>query len=341
MMTDWLGGYTATWEVRRVNPDTWEDCDVLGGVRSVSIEKSCEGDAPTLEGGSMEVDAPSIEPAWYRVSMIAEQGGKERMPVATLLFERASSHVERNNVELECKGRSVLQPAADVKMPTGSYAPAGCDGADFAAGLVKSCTPAPVIVDGSFTIVDDLVFDSSCSNLEAAWQILNAADWCMQVFGDGTIRIGAKPTEPALELSKANAGLLIPGVDDDFDVTEVPNRYYAVDDDEVAVATNEDAASEVGYPTRGRWVDEVDTSPALVDGESLEMYAQRKLAEASTVLRKFSYDREWWPDVVPYSLVRAYMPSDGVQGDLRVISQSIECGKGAKVSEVAGIEVMA
>ena len=78
-----------------------------------------------------------------------------------------------------------------------------------------------------------------------------------------------------------------------------------------------------------------------MDGESLEMYAIRKLAEASTVVRKYSYTREWWPDVVPYSLVSAYLPSDGVQGDLRVISQSIECGLGAKVSEVAGMEVRA
>lgn len=340
-MTDWLGGYSTIWEVRRVNPDTWEDMETLAGVRSVSIDKSCEGSAPTLESGSMTLDTfnGGFNGTWYRVSMIAGQSGRERIPIATLLFERASSRTEKGVVELSCEGRSVLQPVADIKMPTGSYAPAGIDGAAFASNLVKACTPAPVVVDGSFTIVDDLVFDNGCSNLEAAWQILSAADWCMQIFGNGTIRIGARPMEPALELSKSNAGLLLPGVDDDYDVSDIPNRYYAVDDDKTAVATNEDPYSEVSYPARGRWVDFVDTSPALVDGESLEMYAERKLSEKSTILRRYSYVREYWPDVVPFSLVSAGLPSEGVDGDLRVISQSIECGKGAKISETSGKEV--
>ena len=341
-MTDWLGGYSSTWEVRKVNPDTWEDGDILQGVRTVSVEKSSEGDAPTMESGSMTLDGDgTFDGTWYRVSMIASQEGKERVPIATLLFERASSHTEKQTVELECNGRSVLQPAADVKLPTGSYAPAGVDGAMFAAEAITQCTPAPVVVEGSFTLVDDLVFDVGCSVLEAAWQVLNAANWCIQIRGDGTITVKAKPTEPSLELSKANAGLLIPGVDDDYNISEIPNRYYAVDDDKVAMAANEDASSAVSYPSRGRWVDEVDTSPSLIDGESLDMYAQRKLIEASTVLRKFSYGREWWPDVYPFGIVRASLAREGVQGDLRVISQSIECARGAKVSETAGMEVIA
>lgn len=339
-MTDWLGGYSAAWEVRRVNQDTWQDGAALSGVRSVSVEKSCDGDAPTIESGSMTIDGDStFDAGWYRVSMIATQGGGERVPVATLLFERASSRTEKSTVELECTGRSTLQPAADVKMPTGSYAPAGVDGAALAARLVSACTPAPVTVDGSFKLVDDYVFDPGCSNLEAAWRILNAAGWCMQIAGDGSVVVHAKPTEPALELSRANAGLLIPGVDDDFNIVNVPNRYYAVSGEQTAVATNEDADSLASYPVRGRWVDVVDTAPAPVDGESLEMYAARKLAEMSTVLRNFTYYREWWPDVVPNSVVRASLANEGVEGDLRVISQSIECGRGAKVSETAGMEV--
>lgn len=339
-MTDWLGGYSAVWEVRKVNRDTWEDGDILPLVKSVSIDKSVEGSAPTIESGTMTLDGNgSFDAGWYRISMIATQSGSERIPIATLLFERASSRTEKSNVELECSGRSVLQPVADVKMPIGSYAPAGIDGASFAARLVRSCTPAPVTVDGSFTLVDDYVFDPGCSNLEAAWTVLNAANWCAQIAGDGSIMIHAKPSEPVLELSRSNAGLLIPGVDDDFNIVGVPNRYYALYGDDVVVFTNEDASSEASYPARGRWVDVVDTSPALIDGENLDMYAQRKLAEASIVLRTFSYDREWWPDVVPNSVVRASLKNEGIEGDLRVISQSIECGRGAKVSEVAGMEV--
>ena len=114
-----------------------------------------------------------------------------------------------------------------------------------------------------------------------------------------------------------------------------------MDNGTVAVATNDDPASSVSRAARGRWVDKVDTSPVLVNGESLEMYAERKLVEESTVLRRYSYEREYWPGVTPHSIVRASLPANGVEGDLRVISQSLECGKGVKVAETAGLEVLA
>jgi len=342
-MTDWLGGYSAGWDVYEVDRDTWQDVAAIGGVREVSVERDCSDDVPLLESGSMTIDAetPDFEGRWCRIYMVAEQGGRERVPMATLLFERASSHAERGVFQLSCNGRSVLQPVSDRKLPYGAYAPAGCDGAEYVGKLVAGCTPAPVVVEGSFTLVEDHVFDLGSSYLEAAWRVLGAAGWCMQVDGDGTVHVLAKPTVPALELSGANAGLLVPGVDDDYSIADVPNRYYAVNDSARAVATNEDPYSEAGYPRRGRWVDEVDTSPVLVDGESLEMYAARKLAERSTVLRKYSYEREFWPGVVPYSLVRAALPETGMEGDLRVVSQSLECGRGVVVRETAGAEVVA
>ena len=65
----------------------------------------------------------------------------------------------------------------------------------------------------------------------------------------------------------------------------------------------------------------------------------RMLAEASTVVREYSYSREWWPEVMPYSLVRATLSEHGIQGDLRVVKQDLTCGKGVTVSETAWQEV--
>lgn len=340
-MADYLGGYSSEWEVREVVTGTWGDGPSVEGVVSVSVDRSNEDDVPLLETGSMTVDADSLPAMWCRVYMRVDQGGSERVPMATLLFERTTAHVEKGVRQVTANGRSVLQPAADVKMPYGAFCPAGVDGAAYAGRLISSCTPAPVNVEGSFTLVDDYVFDIGSSNLEAAWKLVKAADWCIQVDGDGMISIRPKPTEPALDLSMANAGLLIPGVDDDFSIADVPNRYFAIDDDKRAEATNEDPDSRASYQARGRWVDVVDTSPALVDGESLEMYAQRKLAEASVVTRTYSYDREFWPGVVPFSLVKASLPAHGIEGELRVATQRLECGKGVRVTETACEEVRA
>ena len=337
-MTDWLGSYGTEWSVFKVNPATWADESRLDGVISVSVSRDCTDDVPLLETGTMEVDADSFEDGWYRIYMTADQGAKEKVAMATLLFERSSAKFDKGSRTVSAQGRSVLQPAADVKLAWDSYAAAGTDGASHAGALVAACSPAPVEVGGTFTLVDDVVFDLGSSYLEAAWMLLRAGGWCMQIQGDGTVRVRPLPTEPTLELDQAHAGLLIPGVDDDYSVVDVPNRYYVVDEGNTAVAENLDG--DAGFNARGRWVDEVDESPVLVNGESLEMYAARKLSEACTITRKYSYEREFWPDVTVNDIVKASLSGNGIEGDLRVLSQSLDCGAGVKVSETAGMEVL-
>jgi len=337
---DWTGGYSAGWDVYSVDPETWDDSSLLDGMMSVDISRDGTDDVPLLETGTMHADSASpFEWSWCRIYMRAEQDGAEMVPMATLLFERGSVHTDHRSSTCELRGKSVLQPAADRKLDRGMFASAGIDGAAYAARLLKECTPAPIHVEGSFTLVDDYVFDLGASYLEAAWKLIKAADWCMQIDGRGEIWIRPKPTEPALELDRAHASLLIPGVDMTLDLSGVPNRYIAVEDRDKAIAVNEDSDLMASYPRRGRWVDVVDASPVRVDGEPLQRYAERKLAEASTVLRTYSYTREFWPDVMPFSLVNGTLPADGLEGSLRVLSQKLTCGEGVTVKEDAAEEV--
>lgn len=337
-MTDWLGSYGTEWSVFHVDPDTWADDGMVAGVASVSISRDCTDDVPLLETGTMEVDADFFDDGWYRIYMTAEQGSKEKVAMATLLFEQASSRVEMRARTIEARGRSTIQPVADEKTTREMFVAAGADGAAYAASIIAACTPAPVVVEGSFTLVEDYVLDIGEPRLSAVWGLLRAGGWCIQIDGDGTVRVREMPSEPALELDMAHAGLLIPGVDDDYSIVDVPNRYFAMDDGETAVAENIDGAA--GYAARGRWVDVVDESPVLVNGESLEMYAARKLSEACTITRHYRYDREFWPNVTVNDMVRASLADNGIEGDLRVLSQSIDCGDGVKVSETAGMEVL-
>ena len=340
-MADWLGGYSSEWRVSVVDQDTWADARDLDGVVKVSVSRDNTADVPLLETGSIEIDTAGQFPTnWLRVNMIVD--GAERVPVATMLFERVSRHTERGSV-VTARGRSVLQPAADMDLlyadPKG-YAASGSDGAAYAARIIAKCTPAPVRVDGSFTLSDDVNFDSACKCLEAAWKVLKAGGFCIQIEGDGTVRVMPVPTEPSLELGKANAGLLIPGVDDDFSAVDVPNRYTAVLGGVTASAVNVDSGSDASYAVRRRWVDaDRDTDPILVNGEDLQAYCERRLAEESTVTRRYSYTREYWPGIAPYSLVRATLRENGLEGDLRVMTQELECGAGVTVSETAGLEV--
>lgn len=342
-MIDWTGGYSATWTAVEVNRDTWADGEEISGVRTVSIDRSSGGDPPTMESGEMvlDQDSPDFRERWCRIYMVADQGDVERVPLATLLFEGSDAVAARGTFEVTASGASVLQPVADVHLPDGAYISAGSDGASFAAGLIAKHTPAPVTVEGTFTLADDFVFDVGASALEAAWKVLDSGGFCMQVDGLGGVRVMRKPTEPALELSQANARLLLPGIERSQDLSGIPNRYYATNDRERAVATNVEPSSAVSYPSRGRWVDYTDRSPMRVNGESLAMYAARKLAEMSIVKRSFEYTREYWPGVHPYSVVRASRPDLSMVGSLRVESQRLDCGRGVTIRETVSMEVRA
>lgn len=336
---DWNRGYACAFELRRVNPRTWADADPVAGLASATVTRDSGGDVPLLESGSFEVDNASFAQGWHRLNMVTTQDGVvELWPIATLLLESGEQTHDRGVVTVRADGRSVLQPAADRLITVGTYAPMGSDGAAYAAQLIADCTPAPVAVEGSFTLDSHYVFEPGSSHLQCAWSLLDAANWCIRISGDGTVMVSAKPDVPALSLDKANAASVMPGSTLQVDWSGVPNRYYAVDGGERAVAVN-DSGGPASYAERGRYVDVYDDAVTRVGGETLDSYAKRKLAERSTVLCKVNYTREYRPDVAPFDMVRSSIERLGAEGDLRVFSQTLTCGNGLTVEETSGWEV--
>lgn len=356
-MIDWTSGYSASWRVFRVNPETWADADELNGVTEISVERGIErsveqgakrtadDSSKVIEKGSMSVDlvpGNTIDEGYYRFVMVARQGyDTERVDVATLLFTATGGEVNRGVDVVECNGRSVLWPASKVSVESGAYAPAGVDGVTYAERLLSGAINAPIVTEGSFTVDEHVVFDNGASVLDAVWSILDAGNFFMSIDGDGTVKIGPMPTEPSLSLDRTHARLLHPSIEHQLDYSDVPNVYKVTDGVSEATATNASESSITSTVTRG-WVSEVlDESPVRVNGETLQAYAERKLEEASTVEDARTYEREWWPGVHPCHVVRGSLASVLLDGDLRVKAQSIECGKGIVVTETAYREVHA
>lgn len=349
MAIDWAaGGYSVlAWHARRIDPATWAEGAELAGVRSASVESSDDGDAPLLVSGEVIADAAvGSEPfsGWLALSATCEQAGQvERVSLAALWCERTASTIERAADARTLAGRSVLFPCSKsyvLDLPDiNGYAPAGCDGVEFAARLLSATTPAPVVAKGGFRLDTSIVFDQEARVHEAAWMVLRAGAHTIRVLGDGTIEIGPRPDSPALDLDAAHASLLVPSVGIDADTTEVPNRYLAIDGTELAVATNDDSTSPTSIPARG-WAHTVrDYSPIRVNGETLAAHAARRLEEESTVAERVTYKREFWPGVGAGDLVRGSLASVGLDGDMRVARQRIECGRGIVVEEEARREV--
>lgn len=332
---DWSQSYSATWRVFKVNRLTWADGEMLTNVDSVSLSRTADG--KILESGSMELTG-EFQTDYYRIVMTAEQGGEiERVDVATLLFEVNGGMVDYGTIAGKVDGHSVLYPAETTAVTTGEYAPAGADGVIYARDLLQSAINAPVETEGSFTLNDHIVHELGSSVIEAVWAVLDAGGYVLQIDGRGVVHIRPKPTEPSLIIDSTSMNIMSNGIDFDSDMSGIPNRYIVMNDGIILSAVNSNENSPVSTVSRGYNVDVIDKSPTLVNSETYIEYANRKLHELSCLKDTRSYTREYAPNVYPYSLIRASI--DGLFGDYRVESQTINCDNGITVNEKASREI--
>jgi len=345
MAIDWTRGYTAHWRLYEVNQSTWTDGARLDGVVSASVERDCTGDAPELESASIELDTPvtgDFSERVLRLVMVAEQNGEtERADICTMRFGATSGTIERGVHTRTLRGRSVLHTAAvaETWLDYGAYVPSGADGAAEVGKMLSDTITAPVEVIGSFVLQESYVFDRSEHVLESAWAILKAGGYHIRIDGRGRVFVEREPTKPAYTLNQDTMRLLMPSVQPELDWSDVPNRYTAIEGDSVYTITNDDAASVTSTVRRGYVVPVTDTSPIRIDGESLDAYASRKLAELSVASDKRRIEREYEPDIHINALVRATIAQVGMEGDYRSKRQSLKCGAGIVVTEQLEREV--
>lgn len=332
---DYSSSYSAQWRVFRVNRATWADAETIDNVDAVEVTKTADGDL--LESGSMDV-VGDLQTDYYRIVMTAVQGGDvERVDVATLLFDITGGDFDYNMNMPSADGFSVLYPASTTLVVTGAYAPAGADGAAYVGDMLANTINAPVEVEGSFTLNENIVHEIGEPVLDAAWAVLNAGDFVIQIDGRGVVHIRPKPEEPSAVLDNSNARFLANGISYTRDISEIPNRYICIVGNHRIVAVNDDENSEVSTVNRGYYVDVVDESPTPVNGETVSAYAERMLRSMSVLDEEHSYTREWINGVNVYSVIRASL--NGLDGDMRVIDQSITCDHGVVIEETVNKEV--
>lgn len=342
-MIDWQDSYSLeSVRLYRVDVGTWADAGEVGGVESMTVNRSATGSAPLIESGSMTVDMPAnetIQEGYYRVVAYALQDGStQRVEIATLHCAATSGTVNGGVRETSVVGRSVLYPASVQRLSRGSYAPSGVDGMAYVADMLRKSCAAPVVVSGGFVLNDAVVFDVGSTVLEAAWKVLRAGNACIRITGNGTIHLQPMPSEPELVLDRDRMGMLMPSVKANSDLTKVHNRYTAIQNDVTETVTNNDPESVTSTVSRGYYSDVVDKSPKRVNGETLRAYCIRKLEEDSILRTPYTYSREYWPDVVPYDIIRANIPSVGMTSDMRVSKQKVTLSGGILIEETAETE---
>lgn len=341
-MIDWQRTKTVEWRVCPVDRTTWASGDPIEGVDSIECQSDLSGEAPLVDAGSMTLTGVDLAPGYYRISMVARQdGATELVHLMTLLFETVGYTVAHRVRTVTADGRSVLWPAEARLLMGDTYAPEGADGAEHVATLLRSVCHAPVVVDldAPWALGAPVWGEAGSSMLSHAWAVLRSGGRTLRIDGDGTIHVAVVPTEPALTLDSDAAQMLLPGIEPALDVTSVPNAYVAIDGMEVTEIVNDDPTSPVSTAARGYRCDVVDTSPKPVEGETLEAYARRRLAEASVVAEEWTYTRKFVPGVRVGDVVLGSMPSQGLDGPMRIASVGYDLAGGLLVTETATREV--
>lgn len=345
-MIDLSGTYTSEFRLMKINTQTWADEERVPGTIEAKIDRNCTDDYPLLETGTYTIDTginEDLAQGWYRLEMLVTDpsGNHDLIELCTQRLQSGSGLINYGHDAKSVTGQSVLQPMSKRKMAVGKHVPKGVNAVEWVMQLFEA-TPAPVRVLGNgFTVDQHYVFDPGTTWLRAAWDVLRLDDWCMQIDGSGLITLRPKPENAAIVLDESTKGLLLPGINYKFDLSDVPNHYVAIAEDGTEMEVwNDQADSQTSLSAReGLVQDYVDLSPIPVDGEGLYGYVRRRLEEESTVSREFSYTRSFVDGVVPFDIVSAIIPSDGMLGDLRVQSQSLTCTRGVMVTETAAEEV--
>ena len=334
---DWGSSYSCSWRLVEVDTRTWADAAEVTGATNASVSRDRGGDL--IDGGSLTVEM-GIDDIPYefvgRIELLAEQQLMERHPIATLRFVPGESSIHEGRRIVSYDGYGVLRPASTLTMLAGEYVPKGTDAAQWVVSKLKSCMKAPVEAKGSFSLAEAYVFDGGTTYLTDIWELLDNVGWCLRVDERGQVVVMELPSDPALVLDSAHASMLQPELSSNDGLASTANRYIAVDGDSMAIAVDEsDRISS--YAVRGYYVDQYDSSPTRLDGETLQAYAQRKLDEETSVAGTRTYTRAYWPDALPFDIVRGSLASVGLDCDMRILSQSIQIGAGVKVTETAEV----
>ena len=324
---------STSWRVTRIDPDTWTPTDALHGISSVSVSKrdNRDGSSPLMESGSIEVDGEICE-GYYRIEAL--EPGKPVQPIATLIFVPDDSDFSHRRWTGSANARSVLVPASDRKFDQGEYVERGDDGARWVADKLRESLKAPVVVAGSVTLDRNYVFDLNSSHLEGCWKLLASIGWCLQISETGIVTVMPVPTVPSATYDSATVR---PKIRRKLPIDDVPNVVRVWYRGDVAEAVNDDPESPTSVRRRhGRRIEHVESSPTLVNGETLDDYAQRRLDEKGDIYERYEIERDWIAGALPYSCIYMQLAEASIQGSCSVMSQDIECGHGISVSETVG-----
>lgn len=330
---DWNKGYRAKYYATIIDPVTSENLDTID-ITGGTIQHT---DDELLESADIDVADYEFEgEKWIRVwfDTFQESGSVGHTPLFTGIASTPSKKYNGVVQSSSIQCYSVLKPAQDVLLQRGWYAPVDIPGRAILRELLESTG-----INLSFTedtdarLTNSILAEDGENRLSMAWKIADAMGWIIQILGDGTVRIGPYDNNPKWVFDKDGYDILEMSIDIERDWFNCPNVFRAILGDNVAIARDDDPASDLSTVSRGReiWAEETDV--VLNTDQSLGEYAVERLKEYQNASLKVNYDRRFVPNILVGDIITLNYPEQTLVGNYLIVSQSITLGYNAKTAE--------
>lgn len=331
---EWNKGYTSKYYATIVDPDSWGDTDVLeiidGSIKIESTGLRCSADLTCTQfSDSVE----TLIRVWLDTTQLGSRGS--HTPLFTGYACSPDRRLEGKMEKKSLQCYSVLLPCDDILLPRGWYAPVNINGVTLIKTLLQPAN-AKVVVDSDDTDVilsHSIVAESGETNLSMIEAILTSINWRMQIDGMGVIHLSKYDLTPKAKFDSIDNDILELSISIDHDWFNCPNVLRVILDEQVAIAYDYDSNTPVSINNRGREVWAEEDSVTLINNESLQAYANRRLKELQRVATKISYDRRFVPNILVDDVINLNYPDQELVGNFMISSQSITLGHNAKTAE--------
>ena len=344
-MPNWNESMEQTYEYYIVDPGTWKDKSLLANVTGATLSR--DSTAATLGSASINI-TELVGECYIRVYLIATQNGvSEKIPLGTYLVQTPSSKYDGKNRTASLDAYTPLIELKESLPPLGYSLLEGDNIMEKAFRLTRERVRAPVSRPACVTNLHcDFVANTSDTWLSFVTDLIANAKYILSLDEMGRILFAPKQDvtsmQPVWTYNDDNSSILYPEITMDHDLYGIPNVVEVIysngSDHYHARAVNDDENSPTSTVNRGREILYRDTSPDLAGNateEQIQEYAEQLLKSLSTVEYTISYTHGYCPVRIGDCIRLNYERAGLVDIKAKVISQSIKCEPGCRVTEKA------
>lgn len=344
-MIDWRSAMEQTFEYYIVDPISWLDTEKLEGVSKCQITRDNSSD--TLGSATLDFTG-NLGESYVRIYLVVIQNGvKERFPLATVLVQTPSLSYDGKVTNTSMDAYTPLIELKENKPPLGYFTPEKNNIMKEATRLVNEHARAPIVGGISdITIYKDFVSNTDDTWLTYIRDMIANAKFYFALDEMGRILFAPKQEtaslQPVWTYTDDNCSILYSDISLERDFYNIPNVveviYSDSNDTYYGIATNDSTTSPVSTVNRGRKITqriENPEIPGVPTQAMIDEYAVNYLKEVSTFEYTVKYSHGYCPVRVDDCVFLNVRSLGLIDVKARVVSQSIECEAGCKVTETA------